>query len=165
MAYLEEIVAGRRRRVRAEGPELGEAVPSRREQPLVPLLAPELDTGPLLVCEIKRRSPSRGAISPGLDAVEQARRYVAAGVRAVSVLTEPDHFGGALADLIAVKAAFPQLGVLRKDFLLDAERPGGLLARGSGCGVAAGRLSVRTGARRLARTRRGAGHDAPGGGA
>ena len=120
MAYLEEIVAGRRRRVRAEGPELGETVPFRREQPLVPLLAPEAGTAPLLVCEIKRRSPSRGAISPGLDAVAQARRYVAAGVRAVSVLTEPDHFGGTLADLIAVKAAFPQLSVLRKDFLLDA---------------------------------------------
>ena len=74
---------------------------------------------PLLICEIKRRSPSRGAIAPGLDAVEQARRYAAAGVRAVSVLTEPDHFGGALADLIAVKAACPHLSVLRKDFLLD----------------------------------------------
>ena len=119
MAYLEEIVAGRRRRVRAEGPGLGETVPLRREQPPVPLLAAEAGTAPLLVCEIKRRSPSRGAISPGLDAVEQARRYVAAGVRAVSVLTEPDHFGGTLADLIAVKAAFPQLSVLRKDFLLE----------------------------------------------
>ena len=119
MAYLEEIVAGRRRRVRAEGPALGERVPLQRQQPLVPLLAPEARTAPLLVCEIKRRSPSRGAISPGLDAVEQARRYADAGVRAVSVLTEPDHFGGALADLTAVKAAFPQLSLLRKDFLLD----------------------------------------------
>lgn len=125
MAYLQEIVAGRRRRLAAEGPALGEAVPERREQPLVPLLAPETGPGaeagraPLLVCEIKRRSPSRGAIAPGLDAVEQARRYAAAGVRAVSVLTEPDHFGGALADLAAVKAACPRLSVLRKDFLLD----------------------------------------------
>ena len=151
MAYLNEIVAGRRRRVATEGAELGEAVPRRRRQPLVPLLgepAPGAAVGspydtagdgnrgtrgawgpasssggagtaPLLICEIKRRSPSRGAIAPGLDAVQQARRYAAAGVRAVSVLTEPDHFGGALADLIAVKAACPHLSVLRKDFLLD----------------------------------------------
>ena len=119
MAYLEEIVAGRRRRVAAEGAALGEPLPARREQPLVPLLAPGDAPGALLVCEIKRRSPSRGAIAPGLDAVSQARRYAAAGVRAVSVLTEPDHFGGALADLSAVKAACPQLSVLRKDFLLD----------------------------------------------
>ena len=119
MAYLKEIVAGRRRRVRAEGPALGETVPAQREQPLVPLLAPRTPATPLLVCEIKRRSPSRGALSPGLDAVQQARRYADAGVRAVSVLTEPDHFGGALADLTAVKAACPRLSVLRKDFLLD----------------------------------------------
>ena len=144
MAYLNEIVAGRRRRVAAEGAELGEAVPDRRP-PLVPLLGeraqPWRDAegggsrgaggtrapaaggtragAPLLVCEIKRRSPSRGAIAPGLDAVGQARRYAAAGVRAVSVLTEPDHFGGALADLVAVKEACPHLSVLRKDFLLD----------------------------------------------
>ena len=150
MAYLNEIVAGRRRRVAAEGAELGEAVPGRRRQPLVPLVplvgepappprgaggggsggagdarAPAAGAAraaagaPLLVCEIKRRSPSRGAIAPGLDAVAQARRYAAAGVRAVSVLTEPDHFGGALADLVAVKEACPHLSVLRKDFLLD----------------------------------------------
>ena len=145
MAYLNEIVAGRRRRVAAEGAELGEAVPGRRRPPLVPLLGepaqPRRDAegggsrgagdtrapaaggtragAPLLVCEIKRRSPSRGAIAPGLDAVGQARRYAAAGVRAVSVLTEPDHFGGALADLVAVKEACPHLSVLRKDFLLD----------------------------------------------
>ena len=119
MAYLSEIVAGRRRRVRAEGPALGEAVPAQREQPLVPLLAVDAPAAPLLICEIKRRSPSRGAIAPGLDALQQARRYAAAGVRAVSVLTEPDHFGGALADLVTVKAACPQLSVLRKDFLLD----------------------------------------------
>ena len=124
VAYLNEIVAGRRRRVAAEGAELGEPVPGSRRQPLVPLVpwAGESDRGagaPLLICEIKRRSPSRGAIAPGLDAVGQARRYAAAGVRAVSVLTEPDHFGGALADLIAVKEAYPHLSVLRKDFLLD----------------------------------------------
>ena len=134
MAYLNEIVAGRRRRVAAEGVELGEAVPGSRRQPLVPLagassgvaestgaagVAPGGGAQPLLICEIKRRSPSRGAIAPGLDAVGQARTYAAAGVRAVSVLTEPDHFGGALADLIAVKEACPHLSVLRKDFLLD----------------------------------------------
>ena len=167
MAYLNEIVAGRRRRVAAEGAELGETVPGSRRQPLVTLVplppagsrvrsaggagiggvdpstgefvqAPRVVAGdggggvgaerspataggaePLLICEIKRRSPSRGAIAPGLDAVEQARRYAAAGVRAVSVLTEPDHFGGALADLVAVKEACPHLSVLRKDFLLD----------------------------------------------
>ncbi|MFO8041560.1 MAG: bifunctional indole-3-glycerol phosphate synthase/phosphoribosylanthranilate isomerase, partial [Alkalispirochaeta sp.] len=42
-----------------------------------------------------------------------------AGAGAVSVLTEQDHFSGSLSDLIAVKRAYPDLSVLRKDFLLE----------------------------------------------
>ena len=118
------------------------------------------------MCEIKRRSPSRGRdLAPGLDAVEQARRYAAAGVRAVSVLTEPDHFGGALADLTAVKAACPQLSVLRKDFLLDeGDLEVSWRAGADAVLLLAACLSAQR-ARRSARTRRRAGHDAPGGGA
>ena len=69
-----------------------------------------------LLAEIKRRSPSKGAIASGLDAVAQARAYVEGGARGVSVLTEPDHFGGAPADLIDVVAALPSVPFLRKDF-------------------------------------------------
>ncbi len=76
--------------------------------------------GPL-VCEIKRRSPSRGDIAEGLDPVTQSRRYTEAGAQAVSVLTEQDHFSGSLADLVAVRHAFPAVAVLRKDFLLTEE--------------------------------------------
>ena len=72
-----------------------------------------------LICEIKRRSPSAGEIAPRLDPIAQARAYVRAGVGHLSILTEEDHFGGSLEDLIAVKHRFPHLAVLRKDFLLD----------------------------------------------
>ena len=71
-----------------------------------------------VIAEIKRRSPSKGDIAPDLDAVEQARAYKAAGAEAISVLTEPDRFGGSLADLRAV-AASVKLPVLRKDFIID----------------------------------------------
>lgn len=71
-----------------------------------------------LIAEIKRKSPSRGALAPGLDAPAQAKRYQAAGAAAVSVLTDPDHFDGSLDDLISVSAAV-DVPVLRKDFLLD----------------------------------------------
>jgi indole-3-glycerol phosphate synthase/phosphoribosylanthranilate isomerase len=121
MSLLEQIAARRRERIRREGPELGVALPPERRVPLVPFLrgAAGCPALPALICEIKRRSPSRGDISPGLDAVAQAGRYAAAGVRFLSVLTEEDHFAGSLVDLWAVKERFPDLSVLRKDFLLD----------------------------------------------
>jgi indole-3-glycerol phosphate synthase/phosphoribosylanthranilate isomerase len=91
-------------------------VPAERSAPLVRFLR-----DPALICEIKRRSPSRGAIDTAIDPVALAAEYAARGVRSVSVLTEEDHFGGSLADLIAVKRAHPDLAVLRKDFLVDEE--------------------------------------------
>jgi indole-3-glycerol phosphate synthase len=72
-----------------------------------------------VVAEIKRRSPSAGDIDTTLDPVTQALKYVAGGASAISVLTEPEFFGGSLADLSAVKAVV-DVPVLRKDFTLDA---------------------------------------------
>lgn len=71
-----------------------------------------------VIAEIKRRSPSKGDIAPDLDAVKQARAYEAAGAEAISVLTEPDRFGGSMDDLRAVAAAV-DIPVLRKDFIID----------------------------------------------
>jgi indole-3-glycerol phosphate synthase len=75
--------------------------------------------GPTLrvIAEVKRASPSKGAIAPGLDAAAQARAYVAGGAAAISVLTEPTRFGGALEDLGAVAEAV-RVPVLRKDFIV-----------------------------------------------
>lgn len=71
-----------------------------------------------VIAEVKRRSPSRGAIAEDLDPVAHARAYRRGGAVAVSVLTEGPHFGGALADLEAVAGAV-DVPVLRKDFILD----------------------------------------------
>jgi indole-3-glycerol phosphate synthase len=68
-----------------------------------------------VIAEVKRASPSAGAISAGLDAVAQALRYQQAGAAAISVLTDGPGFGGTLADLVAVRAAVA-VPVLRKDF-------------------------------------------------
>ncbi len=75
--------------------------------------------GPCLrvIAEVKRASPSKGAIAPDLDARVQAAAYVAGGAAAISVLTEPTRFGGDLADLRAVSHAVP-VPVIRKDFLV-----------------------------------------------
>jgi indole-3-glycerol phosphate synthase len=71
-----------------------------------------------VIAEVKRRSPSRGDLAPGLDAAAQALAYEAAGADAISVLTEPARFGGSLDDLRAVAAAV-SIPVLRKDFVID----------------------------------------------
>jgi indole-3-glycerol phosphate synthase len=75
-----------------------------------------------VIAEIKRRSPSAGAIKEGAGAVEQAGVYAAAGASALSVLTDERYFGGRMADLEEVTAHFQSvpaaLPCLRKDFML-----------------------------------------------
>jgi indole-3-glycerol phosphate synthase len=71
-----------------------------------------------VIAECKRRSPSRGVLRAAYDPVAIARGYEAAGAAAVSVLTEPAFFDGALAHLEAVRAAV-DVPLLRKDFLVD----------------------------------------------
>lgn len=72
-----------------------------------------------IIAEIKRASPSKGDIAPGLDAVAQAQAYERGGAAAISVLTEPQQFGGSLDDLTAV-AGTVRVPVLRKDFIVHA---------------------------------------------
>ncbi|HEU4723628.1 MAG TPA: indole-3-glycerol phosphate synthase TrpC, partial [Gemmatimonadaceae bacterium] len=68
-----------------------------------------------IIAEVKRRSPSKGVIAASLDAPEQAAAYVTGGAAAISVLTEPAHFGGSPEDLRAVRERV-SVPVLKKDF-------------------------------------------------
>jgi indole-3-glycerol phosphate synthase len=74
-----------------------------------------------VIAEIKRRSPSAGDIDRDLDPVSVALRYEAGGADAISVLTEPDFFGGSLDDMMAVREAVA-VPVLRKDFTRSASQ-------------------------------------------
>jgi indole-3-glycerol phosphate synthase len=85
--------------------------------------------GVALIAEVKRASPSAGAIAADADPVAQARAYAAAGAAAVSVLTEHAHFGGSLDDLAAVRDVV-DVPLLRKDFVIDADQV--LAARAAG---------------------------------
>lgn len=72
-----------------------------------------------VIAELKRASPSQGAIALELDPLQVAADYLAAGATALSVLTEPDHFGGSPEILCAVRQALPEALLLMKDFLLS----------------------------------------------
>lgn len=69
-----------------------------------------------IIAEIKRASPSKGAINDAVDVVETARAYERGGARAISVLTEEDYFKGSLDDLRTVRDAVA-LPILQKDFI------------------------------------------------
>jgi indole-3-glycerol phosphate synthase len=84
---------------------------------------------PALIAEVKRASPSAGMIAEDVNPSVLARGYQAGGAAAVSVLTEPRHFHGSLADLQAVRSSV-SIPVLRKDFLIHPSQV--IEARASG---------------------------------
>ena len=71
-----------------------------------------------VIAECKRRSPSRGVLRASYDPAAIAAGYAAAGAAAISVLTEPTFFDGALEHLEAVRAAVG-VPLLRKDFIVS----------------------------------------------
>lgn len=71
-----------------------------------------------LIAEVKRRSPSAGAINEALDPAMLAREYASGGAAAISVLTDEAFFGGSMEDLRSVLRSV-RTPVLRKDFILD----------------------------------------------
>ncbi|MBI2829397.1 MAG: indole-3-glycerol phosphate synthase TrpC [Acidobacteria bacterium] len=71
-----------------------------------------------VIGECKRRSPSRGVLAAEYDPASIARLYERGGAAAISVLTEPTFFDGALEHLTAVRRAV-SLPLLRKDFIVD----------------------------------------------
>ncbi|THJ67416.1 indole-3-glycerol phosphate synthase TrpC [Arthrobacter echini] len=71
-----------------------------------------------VIAEVKRSSPSKGALADIADPGDLAAAYARGGASIISVLTEERRFGGSLADLDAVRAAV-RIPVLRKDFTVD----------------------------------------------
>ncbi|WP_073450040.1 indole-3-glycerol phosphate synthase TrpC [Streptomyces yunnanensis] len=118
---LDRIVTG----VREDLAVRRRAVPEAALRDRVAALPPARDavaalrrpTGVQVVAEVKRASPSKGALAPIADPAALAGAYEDGGAAAVSVLTEERRFRGSLDDLDAVRARV-ELPVLRKDFIV-----------------------------------------------
>ena len=119
LSVLEQIVVRKRAELVAERALVKEEeLRARRQPPRRGFRAALERKSPAVIAEIKRASPSEGAIRAGADPGEIARRYEEAGAACLSVLTDKQYFGGSLDDLVSARAAVG-LPVLRKDFTLD----------------------------------------------
>lgn len=119
MSVLDSIVEGVREDLSARRKSLAYI------QEAMTSAAPAVDAHELLradgvsvIAEVKRSSPSKGALAPISDPASLAAKYEEAGASVISVLTEQRRFGGSLADLDAVRKVV-SLPVLRKDFMID----------------------------------------------
>ncbi|HEX5618068.1 MAG TPA: indole-3-glycerol phosphate synthase TrpC [Solirubrobacteraceae bacterium] len=121
MSVLERIVDDTRDEVtrRRESVPLARLEAAIAERPDArPFSEALLRPGISLIAEHKRRSPSAGAIREGSTVEDIVLAYERGGAAALSILTEPFHFGGSLDDLRAARAV-TELPVLRKDFIVD----------------------------------------------
>jgi indole-3-glycerol phosphate synthase len=119
---LAEILAGVREDVAAREAALPlDEIKARAAaaRPAVDGLAALRAPGVGVIAEVKRRSPSKGALATINDPAALAVEYESGGARMISVLTEQRRFGGSLADLDAVRARV-QVPVLRKDFVVSS---------------------------------------------
>src|ERR1700733_8857737 len=117
--YLADILTAHRARAAADGRAVSDLVEQAGNAPPPRDFVGALQ-GSRLTCiaEIKRRSPSKGDLDPGLQADLVAKDYVAGGASCLSVLTDVDFFGGSTADLAVAREA-SGLPVLRKDFTVQ----------------------------------------------
>jgi len=119
MSVLDSIIEGVREDLAARRLSMGrlhealEMAPAVRDC-LPSLLAEDIS----VIAEVKRSSPSKGALATISDPAGLAAQYEEAGAHVVSVLTEQRRFGGSLADLDAVRKVI-DLPILRKDFMVD----------------------------------------------
>jgi indole-3-glycerol phosphate synthase len=119
--YLDKILAAHRQAARGHERGVDELAARARLCPPARGFKAALRARPgmAVIAEVKRRSPSKGALAPDLVPGVMAKTYAAAGAACLSVLTDQDFFGGSADDLAEARTAV-ELPVLRKDFTVCA---------------------------------------------
>ncbi|WP_394827515.1 indole-3-glycerol-phosphate synthase [Pendulispora albinea] len=143
---LDAIVASKRAEIEALKLELAKespAAPGARREGVAERLARPSGAPLRLLTEIKRKSPSAGALSTAMGVDDRARAYARAGASAISVLCDGPFFGGSYEDVTRVRAALESEGlstpILAKEFILDPVQ----LRRASAAGADLALLIVR----------------------
>jgi indole-3-glycerol phosphate synthase len=117
--YLADILAAHRKRAGEDRRDLDElASRAAAMEPARDFAGALRVPGLSCIAEIKRRSPSKGDLDPGLQPDVVAKEYEAGGAACLSVLTDADHFGGSPSDLQSARES-SGLPVLRKDFTVQ----------------------------------------------
>lgn len=121
MNVLDQIIANKRREVallkESQTPEsFSKSVYFDRKA--LSLKESVLSTGFGIIAEIKRKSPSGGAIKTDVNVVEQAGFYEQNGACGISILTDYQYFGGSIDDILKAREVV-NLPLLRKEFIID----------------------------------------------
>ena len=119
MSVLDSIIEGVREELALQRKSMAQILEAMDQaEPVRDPLSALLDSQMSVIAEVKRSSPSKGALAPINDPAALAEQYEVAGAAIISVLTERRRFGGSLDDLDSVRARV-NTPILRKDFIVD----------------------------------------------